>query len=369
MISMKRVRSQSFPPSLLVGLIVLGVAASQSRAETDLVSYVNPLIGTDSHPGFSRGNTYPAICLPFGMTTWTPQTGDHTGWIYTYDATAIYGIKATHQPSPWMGDYGDFAVMPFVGQLRPHHDGRKSRFSHSNEVAEPNYYRVQLDDQRTTVELTPTTRCSAWRITFPDDGQTTYLLFDVFDKGEIAYDPERGLVQGVARHNSGGIAGPFGCRFIARINLPIVAWGTFSERGELLPRENTGKGLYLQLDTSASRVAELQIGTSFISYQQSEQNLQREIGDRSFDVVRSEGRKAWNDALAVIEISGASESQRTTFYSCLYRASSFPAFFTKSIPATRRSTTVPTTARRTPARCTPTTASGIRFARSIRCSR
>ena len=79
--------------------------------------YVNPLIGTNSKKQFFlMGNIFPSISMPFGMTAWTPQTGEkHDGWIYQYNKQHINGFKATHQPSPWIGDYGDFAIMPVLG--------------------------------------------------------------------------------------------------------------------------------------------------------------------------------------------------------------------------------------------------------------
>ena len=79
----------------------------------DLVDYVNPLVGSQSKLSLSTGNTYPAIAMPWGMNFWMPQTGKMgDGWAYTYDADKIRGFKQTHQPSPWINDYGQFAIMP-----------------------------------------------------------------------------------------------------------------------------------------------------------------------------------------------------------------------------------------------------------------
>ena len=81
---------------------------------TSLVELVNPLVGSASSHALSNGNTYPAIALPWGMNFWTPQTGKMgDGWAYTYDATKIRGFKQTHQPSPWINDYGAFSIMPW----------------------------------------------------------------------------------------------------------------------------------------------------------------------------------------------------------------------------------------------------------------
>ena len=80
------------------------------------VDYVNPLMGTQSTYELSSGNTYPSIGLPWGMNYWTPQTGKNgDGWQYTYTANKIRGLKQTHQPSPWMNDYGEFSILPVTG--------------------------------------------------------------------------------------------------------------------------------------------------------------------------------------------------------------------------------------------------------------
>ena len=106
----------------LIALIISIAGFTSAGAQTvnevkSPVDYVNPLMGTDSRPSLSNGNTYPAIALPWGMNFWTPQTGRMgSGWQYTYDAEKIRGFKQTHQPSPWMNDYGQFAIMPVTGK-------------------------------------------------------------------------------------------------------------------------------------------------------------------------------------------------------------------------------------------------------------
>ena len=80
--------------------------------------YVSTLVGTQSDFSLSTGNTYPAVALPWGMNFWTPQTGKMgDGWIYTYGSHTIRGLKQTHQPSPWINDYGQFSIMPVRGKI------------------------------------------------------------------------------------------------------------------------------------------------------------------------------------------------------------------------------------------------------------
>ena len=136
--------------------------------ETDYVKYVNPLIGTDTSFELSNGNTYPAIARPWGMNFWTPQTGKMgDGWGYTYKAEHIVGFKQTHQPSPWINDYGAFSVMPSVGELKVLEQDRRAKFKHSNEIAEPHFYSVLLDEIKTKVEFTVTDRSSFFKFNFP----------------------------------------------------------------------------------------------------------------------------------------------------------------------------------------------------------
>jgi len=149
----------------------------------DPVSYVSTLVGTNSKYELSTGNTYPAIALPWGMNFWSPQTGKMgDGWMYKYTADKIRGFKQTHQPSPWMNDYGQFSIMPITGKAVFNEDERASWFSHKAEVAKPHYYSVYLADHDVTTEITPTERAAMFRFTFPES-KGSYIVVDAFDKG------------------------------------------------------------------------------------------------------------------------------------------------------------------------------------------
>ena len=158
----------------------------------DLTEYVNPLMGTASKPDLSNGNTYPAIALPWGMNFWTPQTGKMgDGWQYTYDADKIRGFKQTHQPSPWMNDYGQFAIMPGTGRIKTDQDDRANWFSHKTEIVKPYYYSVYLADANVTTEITPTERTARFRFTFPES-DSSFIVIDALDKGSfIKIIPEK----------------------------------------------------------------------------------------------------------------------------------------------------------------------------------
>lgn len=156
-----------------------------AKTITGPVDYVSPLVGTQSKHALSTGNTYPAIALPWGMNFWVPQTGKMgDGWAYTYDADKIRGFKQTHQPSPWINDYGQFSIMPITGKAVFDQDQRASWFSHKAETATPYYYKVYLADHDVVTEIAPTERAAAFRFTFPENDHS-YVVVDAFDNGSF----------------------------------------------------------------------------------------------------------------------------------------------------------------------------------------
>ena len=161
----------------LILLACLASILSMTAQKGELVDYVNPLVGTQSKISLSTGNTYPAIAMPWGMNFWMPQTGKMgDGWAYTYDADKIRGFKQTHQPSPWINDYGQFAIMPVTGKPVFDQDKRASWFSHKAEVAKPYYYKVYLADHDVVTEIAPTERAAMFRFTFPENDNSFVVV-------------------------------------------------------------------------------------------------------------------------------------------------------------------------------------------------
>ena len=179
---------------------------ASAAAGTEPVDYVNPLMGTQSSFQLSTGNTYPAIAMPWGMNCWVPQTGKNgDGWQYTYTATKIRGFKQTHQPSPWINDYGVFSLMPTVGEPVFDENERASWFSHKAEEVTPYYYKVYLADYDVTTEVAPTERAAILRLTFPETDKAN-IVIDAFDKGsEITILPDERRIVGYTTRNSGGV--------------------------------------------------------------------------------------------------------------------------------------------------------------------
>ena len=191
----------------------LGAAACcqtpQQGAPMRPTEHVTTLMGTQSDYALSTGNTYPAVALPWGMNFWTPQTGRMgDGWTYTYGAHTLRGLKQTHQPSPWINDYGQFAVMPVRGDDKLDEESRQSWFSHQSEVAKPYYYSVYLADHDIVAEVTPTERAAMMRFTFPESRESGVVI-DAFDRGSRVEMVDDRTVAGYTTRNSGGVPDNF----------------------------------------------------------------------------------------------------------------------------------------------------------------
>tara|TARA_R110000744_G_scaffold374490_1_gene487323 strand:- start:27360 stop:29657 length:2298 start_codon:yes stop_codon:yes gene_type:complete len=309
---------------------VLSINAQEFRkASFSPVDLVNPLMGTDSYHSLSNGNTYPAIAMPWGMNFWTPQTGNMgDGWAYTYDATKIKGFKQTHQPSPWMNDYGQFSIMPLTGSLRFLENERQSWFSHKSEVVTPYYYSVYLADHNVTTEITPTERAARFRFTFPQT-DSAFVIIDAFDKGSyIKILPKQKMIMGYTTKNSGGVPDNFKNYFVLEFDKEFDLTKTFSETtlSNVLEIESDHSGAVLGFKTEKDEIVNVKVASSFISYEQAKLNL-KEIGVLNFDALKEKGKDAWNKELSRIKVEGGTEDQAQTFYSCLYRSLLFPRKF------------------------------------------
>ncbi len=302
-----------------------------SAAETfDPVEYVSPLVGTQSTFELSTGNTYPAIARPWGMNFWTPQTGKMgDGWQYVYTANKIRGFKQTHQPSPWINDYGQFVIMPVVGSPEFDQDKRASWFSHKGEIAKAYYYKVYLAEHDVVTELTPTDRAALFRFTFPENDHS-YIVVDALDKGSyVKVIPEENKIIGYTTKNSGGVPDNFKNYFIIQFDKPFTYKATFADgtlsEGNVEQQANHA-GAVIGFKTKKGEIVHAKVASSFISYEQAAINM-KELGNGSFDTLVQKGKEAWNDVLSKIEVEGGNLDQYRTFYSCLYRSLLFPRKF------------------------------------------
>jgi predicted alpha-1,2-mannosidase len=312
----------------LIALSFLPMVVSAQVNKANLADLVNPLMGTDSKPSLSNGNTYPALALPWGMNFWTPQTGKMgSGWQYTYNSDKITGFKQTHQPSPWMNDYGQFSIFPETGKIRVDEAERASWFSHKAEISKPYYYSVYLADYDITTEITPTERAASFKFTFPKS-DSSHIVIDAFDKGSyIKIIPGENKIVGYSTKNSGAVPANFKNYFVIYTDKPFQhasAWhNKDAGNGEL---EYTGDhaGAVISFKTTKGETINLRVASSFISIEQADLNLQREVGKESFETTKQKAKTIWNNTLSKLAVEGGSVDQTRTFYSCLYRMLFFP---------------------------------------------
>ena len=311
-------------------LTVASLTAKAAVTPAEPVDYVSTLVGTESKIELSTGNTYPAVAMPWGMNFWMPQTGKMgNGWAYVYSADKIRGFKQTHQPSPWINDYGQFSILPITGKAEFDQDKRASWFSHKAEIATPYYYRVYLADYDIVAELAPTERACAMRFTYPENDKS-FVVVDAFDKGSyVKILPEKQMIVGYTTKNSGGVPDNFKNYFVVKFDKPFtykaaVADGTVGEGNTEATCNHAGAIIGFQ--TKRGEVVNVQVASSFISEEQALRNL-GELKDGCFDRIKAEGRKTWNNVLGKIEIEDQNIDHKRTFYSCLYRSVLFPRSF------------------------------------------
>ena len=294
----------------------------------DPVEWINPLMGTDSKPSLSNGNTYPAICVPWGMNFWTPQTGPMgNGWQYQYSADKIRGLKQTHQPSPWMNDYGQFSIMPVTGKLKFRQDDRASWFSHKSEIAKPYYYSVYLADADVTAELTATERAAQFRFTFPKT-DSAFIVIDAFDRGSyIKVLPHEKKVIGYSTRYSRGNLPNFKNYFVIYFDKAFTlnyTWHDSTLVKDSLELKSNHAGAIIGFKTKQGELVHAKIASSFISFDQADINLRKEIANDVFETTKQKAKESWNKILNRIMVEGGTQEQVKTFYSCLYRMVQFP---------------------------------------------
>lgn len=309
--------------SIFAAIFTLQMTAQQP------VDYVSTLVGTQSKFELSTGNTYPAVALPWGMNFWVPQTGKMgDGWQYTYSADKIRGLKQTHQPSPWINDYGQFAVMPTVGTVFDENK-RASWFSHKAEKATPYYYSVYLADYDVTAEMAPTMRAAHMRFTYPATDEAR-LVVDAFDKGSyVKVIPDENKIIGYTTRNSGGVPANFKNYFVMVFERPfdyvaVVKDSLILESSKEIDCDHAGA--IVGWKTRRGEQINVCVASSFISYEQAERNL-KELSTNGFEGTKNAARDCWNEVLGKIEIEDTDIDRLRTFYSCLYRSVLFPRSF------------------------------------------
>ena len=321
-----KVRKALFIAAALLQTISIGAQLKY------LVQYVNTLQGTDSHFGLSYGNTYATTAMPYAMHTWSAQTGANgEGWKYQYSVDKIRGFQQAHQCSPWVSDYAVYSFMPMEGALEVNQEKRASKFSHSNEIAKPHYYKVTLDNGITT-EMAPTTRGVHLRFSFPGNGDAYLVLDGYTDMSEVKIDPQKRQIIGwVNNQRFVNHAENFRSYFVVQFDKPFEAYGTWENQNDKtfpaeIYRQGKGSGAYLKFKKGAK--VQAKAASSYISRQQAILTLNRELGsDKNLEQTKARGAETWNKLLNRVIVEGGTDEQIRTFYSCLFRANLFSRKF------------------------------------------
>lgn len=314
----------------LMLLASCGRISNQEDSEASGLKYVNTLIGTNSNRAFSHGNTYPAVTRPWGMNVWTPQTGlMDDPWVYTYQSDSIRGFKQTHVPSPWIGDHAAFSIMPVAGPLRIRDTERASRFYHTEETATPYYYAVHLEDYDVDAEITATERCGFLRFSF-NDKRDRFIVLDAFHQGShVKIIPEERKIVGFCKNNTGGVPDNFANYFVIVFDTDFSDYGVWDEKDvyECVEEvESSYAGAYLRFGADREQVC-VKVSSSYISLEQAEYTLEREVGNQDFRQVKDKSKSIWDELMGRIRVEGGTEEQKRTFYSNLYRVSLYPRKF------------------------------------------
>ncbi|MDO9634501.1 MAG: GH92 family glycosyl hydrolase [Paludibacter sp.] len=318
-----------FCKNSLVGMCSILILSANAIESVDLV---NPLQGTDSSFEISTGNTYPAVAVPWGTNFWTPQTGvNGNGWQYVYNDSIIRGFKQTHQPSPWINDYGCFSVFPTNNKKVFASKQRGLAFKHENEVARPYYYSVLFHKEKIKTELTATNSGSVFRLHYADR-ENAYLIIDGFHgEGKLDLDVKNGKLTGYSKwyapNNKANLPANFATHFVIAFDQEILEYGVFNKNAPV-PNQTSIKGvnvgMYVRLKLTPANQALVRIGSSFIGLEQAKVNLKREINNAGFDELTAKNKKAWTVLMDKIQVEGGTLEERKTFYTALYRTLLFP---------------------------------------------
>lgn len=311
-------------------LFLLLITFAVNAQQKDLVHYVNTLQGTNSEFALSYGNTYVTTALPFGMHTWSPQTGKNgDGWKYTYKAKTIRGFQQAHQCSPWVNDYAVFSLMPVIGTLKVNEDERALAFSHSNETAKPNYYKVTFDNKITT-EIAPTERGAHLRFSFPSKEKSFVVLDGYTRMSKVEIIPSERKIVGYV-NNGRFIPENFRSYFVIVFDKPFKAYGTWENVGNKISEnkltdEGKGVGAYIQFKDGEK--VQAKVASSYISIEQAELTLNQELGKYSkLEQTKAAAADVWNKLFNRVLVEGGTEEEMATFYSCLFHANLFSRQF------------------------------------------
>lgn len=281
------------------------------------LSYVYNRMGTASVRRFSHGNTLPYTQLPWAMVGFVPQSNGHEGgWYFHAHDHSLEGIRLTHQPSPWIGDYGTILMTPQSGTRGLYEDYASgwSGYRPEEAVMQPDVLSLRFLRQRCTFSLTPTERGAMLKLQFDREQNMGLTLYPLMGENHWSYDANTGLLTGWTNGHSQDKPVDFKMHLVFRFQPEDVA-GTQS-----FPVGNLGEGFHL---TFGKPEVQASLATSYISPEQALYNLQTETEGKTFAQVQEDATGRWEEYLGRLPIE-ADEDTMCTFYSCLYRTALFP---------------------------------------------
>jgi predicted alpha-1,2-mannosidase len=309
----------------------------QVLAQRDFTRYVDPFIGTAGH-----GHTFPGATMSFGMVQLSPDT-KLTGWDgcsgYHYSDSIIYGFSHTHLSGTGISDYGDILLMPTTGDvvlsaMNPDQpgdtkSGYASRFDHKNEMAQPGYYAVKLDDDNIQVELTATKRAGLHRYTYPEKDQANVIL-DLAHRDKVinSYVRITGGNSFMGWRRSEGWAKDQIVYFAAEFSQSFNDWGIGVD-GRKWPQmqEARGRNVQAYFTFDAGNPVMVKVGISSVSLAGALKNLRMELRGWDFERVKADATRAWNVELNKIQVTGGTDAQLKNFYTSLYHAMIAPNLY------------------------------------------
>ena len=281
------------------------------------IQLVNIKQGTKSVPRFSQGNTLPLVQRPFGMAAFAPQTERNGSWYYHPESHSIEGIRLTHQPSPWINDYGTFLMTPQNDIIANNHGSAWGGHRPKDDVMTPSYVKINFLRSMCDFEVTPTERGAVCRLNFRTDRRSCLSILPLMGDYEYTIVPEKNEIIGSTTGHSGDVAKDFKMYFVLRFPEGAVDFDAVQTE-----KNGTREG-YIHIFLRSQQV-EYAIGTSYISPELAELVIEREIGGRSFDEVLCENNGIWEERLSRIDAQFDDADVEKTFYTCLWRTFLFP---------------------------------------------
>ncbi len=287
--------------------------------------YVNIRQGSASVHRFSNGNTLPLIQRPFAMCAFAAQTQSKNSWFFHPDARSLEGVRITHQPSPWIADYGTVVFMP--QKRKPiFGDNRWSGYRPSEAVMTPSYMKLNFLKSRSIFEVTPTERGGAVKVKFDDCEDNWFSVLPFRDWCSYSYSPDENMLYVTVTNCNDDKAVNFRMYCVVKFNdgqitadENLVGTDDCVSVANNVSGDMTGIHLKVKGDTVDAFIA-----TSYISFEQAKLNLKNDTDSKSFDDIKIEAENIWEDYLSRVQIEAYDEEQMKTFYSCMYRAFLYP---------------------------------------------